>query len=68
MEQVAESEPAPTPEPLVVPDEFTLFTTLTRPMPNYALQHVFSTHGTVEWVRIVPHFLACIFIKCSACP
>lgn len=51
MEQVAESEPAQLPEPVMVPDDFTLFTTLTRPMPDYALQHVFSTHGTIEWVR-----------------
>jgi hypothetical protein len=36
---------------LVVPDECTLFTNLTRPMPSYALQHVFSAHGPVEWVR-----------------
>lgn len=48
-EQSAESTLA-LPMPVIMPDECTLFTVLTRPMPDYALQHVFSQHGAVDWV------------------
>lgn len=43
------------PTPVVAPDERTLFTHLTRPLPSYALEHIFSAHGPVEWVRVLPH-------------
>jgi hypothetical protein len=48
-EQSAESTLA-LPMSVIMPDECTLFTVLTRPMPDYALQHVFSQHGAVDWV------------------
>ena len=54
-EESAESTPTlMLPFPMVVPDECTLFTVLTRPLPDYALQHVFAQHGLVEWVRASP--------------
>ncbi len=50
-EESAESTPTlMLPFPVIVPDECTLFTVLTRPLPDYALQHVFAQHGLVEWV------------------
>ncbi len=49
-EQSAESSLA-LPMPITAPDECTIFTFMTRPMPNYALQYVFSQHGAVDWVR-----------------
>ncbi|KAK9804003.1 hypothetical protein WJX72_011888 [[Myrmecia] bisecta] len=33
-------------------DERRLFTLLTRPLPDYALEHVFSKYGQVEFVRL----------------
>ncbi len=39
------------PSPVPAPDERTLFTLLSRPMPSYALEHVFAKHGALEWVR-----------------
>ena len=39
------------PAPVVAPDDRTLFTLLSRPLPSYALEHVFSRHGPIEWVR-----------------
>ncbi|KAK9916623.1 hypothetical protein WJX75_005036 [Coccomyxa subellipsoidea] len=50
-EQSAESTLA-LPMSVIMPDECTLFTVLTRPMPDYALQHVFSQHGAVDWVHL----------------
>ncbi len=38
----------------VAPDEHTLYTELSRPMPDYALEHVFAQHGPIEWVRAAP--------------
>ncbi|CAL8466686.1 g6222 [Coccomyxa elongata] len=52
-EESAESTPTlMLPFPVIVPDECTLFTVLTRPLPDYALQHVFAQHGLVEWVHL----------------
>jgi len=35
---------------MIQPDDYTLFTELNRPMPDYALEHVFAQHGPIEWV------------------
>lgn len=59
-EQSAESAPALA-MPVILPDECTLFTVLTRPMPDYALQHVFAQHGPVEWVLLLARNRLCCF-------
>ncbi|KAK9810800.1 hypothetical protein WJX73_008634 [Symbiochloris irregularis] len=33
-------------------DEHVVYTIMTRPMPSYALEHVFAAYGPVEWVRL----------------
>lgn len=33
-------------------EERRLYTTLGRPMPDYALEHVFSAYGAVDFVRL----------------
>lgn len=33
-------------------DDTKVFACLTRPLPDYAIQHVFSNYGTVEYVRL----------------
>ena len=45
------ADSVPVPLHTVAPDEHTLFTELSRPMPDYALEHVFAQHGPIEWVR-----------------
>lgn len=40
-------------------DEYTLFTELSRPMPDYALEHVFAQHGPIEWVSGALPLLFC---------
>ena len=35
---------------MIQTDDYTLFTELSRPMPDYALEHVFAQHGPIEWV------------------
>ena len=45
------ADSGPVPLHAVAPDEHTLFTELSRPMPDYALEHVFAQHGPIEWVR-----------------
>ena len=46
----ADSGPVPT--HMCRPDDYTIFTELSRPMPDYALEHVFAQHGPVEWVSL----------------
>lgn len=33
-------------------EERRLYTSLERPMPDYALEHVFSRYGAIEFVRL----------------
>ena len=55
----ADSGPVPT--HLCRPDDYTIFTELSRPMPDYALEHVFAQHGPVEWVSLAQRrYPACI--------
>lgn len=36
----------------VPPDDTALYAFLTRPLPDYALEHVFNQHGNVEFVKV----------------
>ena len=45
------ADSGPTQQHMIQPDDYTLFTELSRPMPDYALEHVFAQHGPIEWVR-----------------
>lgn len=47
-DESADSGPAQ--QHMIQPDDYTLFTELSRPMPDYALEHVFAQHGHIEWV------------------
>ena len=47
-DESADSGPAQ--QHMIQPDDYTLFTELSRPMPDYALEHVFAQHGPIEWV------------------
>ena len=47
-DECADSGPAQ--QHMIQPDDCTLFTELSRPMPDYALEHVFAQHGPIEWV------------------
>lgn len=44
------ADSGPGPLHMVQSDDYTLFTELSRPMPDYALEHVFAQHGPIEWV------------------
>ena len=54
-EKVEGADSGPVPTHMCRPDDYTIFTELSRPMPDYALEHVFAQHGPVEWVRLAWH-------------
>ena len=41
-------------------EERRLYTSLERPMPDYALEHVFSRYGTVDFVRLQSNACHCV--------
>ena len=53
---------------VIQPDDYTLFTELSRPMPDYALEHVFAQHGPIEWVSGPDQSLFLLFgMACDSC-
>ena len=59
-DESADSGPAP--PHMIQSDDYTLFTELSRPMPDYALEHVFAQHGPIEWVSST-HACLCFFLS-----